>query len=206
MAASPKGEPTSPEGSAKSVAVAARGRARLCIIWKGEPIPLSAVKGQVSLGPILARRGAEATGTIEASFTAGSETVRLKGRLRTYVRDVVPSDWLTGSCAETLAQRSTRPPKAHDAPQRPGTEDRPPCYFVAHWDGLARAGYRAYGIRAGEACDLLGLRENDVVTAVGGKTLGTWADVTELYRRLRTGRPMELTVKRGGRSLTLRRR
>jgi S1-C subfamily serine protease len=79
----------------------------------------------------------------------------------------------------------------------------------SHWQGLRRLGYRVYGVRPQGACARLGLRNGDVVLAVGArprsKPLARWADVVSLYRLLEGKKPLVVRLQRRARKITLKR-
>ena len=91
----------------------------------------------------------------------------------------------------------------------PGESEAPtsgrPCYFVAHWEGLRKVGYRTYGVKKGGACQLLGLRAGDVVISVAARPVSQWADVLAFYQKLAAAAPVQVTVLRRKKPVVLRR-
>ncbi len=180
---------------------------RLCVLYQGHPVEPKSLRGTHTFPKVAPRRGAAVAGTFTATFQRDGKTVRIDGSYRTFVRDVVPNAWYgVGDCTRELPKpepRATRPPTPA---MRPAVSEGEPCYFVAHWEGLTQVGYRVYGVRPQAACARLGLRERDVVTAVGSRPLKRWADVDALYRSLAHPGPLQVTVRRGKRRLILQRK
>lgn len=208
---------------------AGRGRGRVCGLvndqWIGRgKTPIS---GELHFEKVSRRRGGELIARLRLRV-GGPGGLRIESTVVTFIRDVVPPGWLAGGCARFLDRlRATHPIALNGGHARPGDDpgtrpgDDPmarsrgsrapgdanerPCYFVAHWDGLAKTGYRVYGIRSGGACARVGLLDRDVVQRMQGRPLRAWADVESLYRQLSARTPLRLRVRRGGRTVTLRR-
>ncbi|MBL4683645.1 MAG: hypothetical protein JKY37_03570 [Nannocystaceae bacterium] len=63
-------------------------------------------------------------------------------------------------------------------------------------------GFKLYGIRDGSVPKLLGFKNGDLITSVGGKTLGSVGAVMEVYGSLRTTDEVEVTLIRKGAPMT----
>jgi len=184
---------------------------RFCALWQGRAVGPGQIQGRVKITQYAARRGARVVGSYEVKITLGDAAATVTGVFDTFVRDVIPGAWARQTCADRLAEVAPAvDPRAAPTPAEPGEH---PCFFVAHWQGLRQVGYRVYGVRARAACAGLGLRNGDVVLAMGGrprtkprfKPLGRWADVVRLYTQLADGGPLAVQVLRRNRKLTLKR-
>lgn len=186
--------------------------ARFCALWKGRAAGPSQIQGRVKVTRYTAQRGARVVGTYSVKITHGDATVTVKGEFDTFVRDVIPGAWARSTCADRLAE--VTPSKAASKAASKATPDpaetgERPCFFVAHWQGLRQLGYRVYGVRPGAACARLGLRNGDIVLAVGArprsKPLARWADVVSLYEHLAGRKPLVVRALRRKRKITLKR-
>jgi len=182
--------------------------ARFCALWKGRAVAPAQIQGTVKITGYTAGRGARVMGFFSVKIARGNVTVTVRGTFDTFVRDVVPGAWARRTCADRLAEVSPAQPaaKATAVPVEPGER---PCSFVAHWQGLRQVGYRVYGVRPGAACAGLGLKNGDVVLAVGprarSKPLARWADVVNLYGLLAGRKLLVVRVLRRKRKITLKR-
>jgi S1-C subfamily serine protease len=69
--------------------------------------------------------------------------------------------------------------------------------------GATADGAQVRSVMAGGPAARAGLRAGDVITAVGGQGVKGPAQLTQLVERNGVGRPMALTVLRGGQALSL---
>lgn len=182
--------------------------ARFCALWKGHAVRPGKIRGEVKVTRYSPRRGARVVGTYAVKITLGDSTVTVKGAFDTFVRDVIPAAWAGSTCADRLAE-ATPSEFAAKAMPAPVVSGERPCSFVAHWQGLRQLGYRVYGVRPGAACAGLGLKNGDVVLAVGARPrsrpLARWADVVSLYGLLAGRKPLMVRVLRRKRKITLKR-
>src|SRR3989338_1645139 len=78
---------------------------------------------------------------------------------------------------------------------------RPPSSPLFPYTTLFRSA-RIGEIQPGYPAAKVGLRGGDVVVAVDGNAVLSWDDMAEAIHK-RAGKPMELTIERAGRSLTV---
>jgi hypothetical protein len=178
--------------------------ARFCALFKGRPVPSGQIRGTFQLTEFAANRGARVVGSYAVKIVLKEVTLDVRGVFDTFVRDVVPGAWVRSTCADRLAEAPRARPSdtsVHDV-QETGAR---PCFFVAHWQGLRQVGYRVYGVRARAACHGLGLRNGDVVFAVGSRAMTRWADVVSLYGLLAGKNPLVVRLLRKGKKITLKR-
>ncbi|MFH2006477.1 MAG: hypothetical protein ABI333_07825 [bacterium] len=183
------------------VGAGAKG-ARFCALWLGRPVLPSMATGQVELTSYGTTRGARIVGTWKVRVERDGETAEISATFDTFVRDTVPATWAGSSCQERLA--SLVSVQATPAQPTTGPTSEHPCYFVAHWEGLRKVGYRAYGVRKGGACARLGLRAGDVVLTVAARPLRQWSDVLAFYQKLASAAPLQVTVRRRKKRVVLR--
>jgi len=186
-----------------TVGAGAKG-VRFCALWLGRPVLPSMATGLVELTSYAATRGARIVGTLRVKVDRGGETADITATFDTFVRDTVPLSWASSTCRERLASLVSLQAAAAKPPATLPTSGRP-CYFVAHWEGLRKVGYRAYGVKKGGACQRLGLRAGDVVIAVAARPVSQWADVLAFYQKLAAAAPLQVTVLRRKKRVVLRR-
>jgi hypothetical protein len=182
-----------------------RSGVRLCALWDERPVRPDQIKGKLELRQFGQTRGARLAGRFNVTLRIGDQVATLRGKFDTFVRDVVRPGWIDGDCRARLAEVVPTPKATAGTPTQPTPAEGQPCYFVAHWEGLNQVGYRVYGIKPRQSCARLGLRTNDVVTAVDGRPMRRWADVQHLYKRLAEADRLEVAVRRKRRRLTLKR-
>lgn len=180
------------------------GGARFCALWKGRPVASGQIRGTFKLTGYAAKRGARVVGTYSVRIVLKDVTLDVRGVFDTFVRDVVPGPWARSTCADRLAEAA--PARSSSTPTvDPKETGERPCFFVAHWQGLRQVGYRVYGVRPRAACRGLGLRNGDVVLAVGAGAMTRWADVVNLYALLAGKKPLVVRLLRKGKKITLKR-